>query len=165
VGSTRAEAGAEAEAEADLVVGVALEQLGTWVRRATPRFEWNALALSVLAEVERRGPLRITDLVAAERITQPGMTSLVRRLETAHLVARRPDETDGRATLVSITPQGRAYLSGIHEARARIITEHVQWLTPEHRDALAGAVAALEALSARPLGPGGFPGAPRERRP
>ena len=148
-----------------LDVGVALEQLGTWVRRVTPRFEWNTLALSVLAEVERRGPLRITDLVAAERITQPGMTSLVRRLETAHLVARGPDETDGRATLVSLTPQGGAYLSGIHEARARIITEHVRWLAPEHREALAGAVAALEALAARPLGPGGSPGALRERRP
>ncbi len=138
-------------------VGVALERVGTWLRHATPLFEWNTLALSVLAHVARRGPIRVTDLVAAERITQPGMTSLVRRLAAAGLVNRDADPTDGRVTLVSITPAGSAYLAQIHDERARVIAEQVGWLSPAHQQALAAAVDALEALADRPVGPsGGF---------
>lgn len=131
-----------------LDLGLALERVGTWIRHVTPRFEWNTLALSVLAQVDRNGPLRITDLVASERITQPGMTSLVRRLAAAKLVRRSPDPADGRATLVSATDQGRAYLAEIHEIRARVIAEHLKTLSITDRQSLKAAIDAMDALSA-----------------
>ncbi|MBO0729490.1 MAG: MarR family transcriptional regulator, partial [Acidimicrobiaceae bacterium] len=80
--------------------GATLERLGTWVRRVTPRLEWNAVALSVLSLLSRRGPQRVGELLAAEQISQPGMTSLVGRMAAAGLVTREADPTDGRATLV-----------------------------------------------------------------
>ena len=74
-------------------MGQVLDRLGTWVRRVTPPAEWSSTALSSLDRLVRRGPLRITDLSAVERISQPGMTGLVARMETAGLVIRRPDPT------------------------------------------------------------------------
>ena len=93
--------------ETDLT-GQVLDRIGTWVRRVTPPAEWSSTALSSLDRLVRGGPLRVTDLSAAERISQPGMTGLVTRMETAGLVTRRPDPTDGRATLVFVTDAGLA---------------------------------------------------------
>ncbi len=135
--------------EAELV-GLALDRLGTWVRRVTPPAEWSSIALSTIDRLVRNGPLRVTDLSAAERITQPGMTGLLARLEAAGLVVRRPDPTDGRATLVSVTQAGARYLIGLHRGRAESIASRVEHLSAAHRRALSRAVEALEALADLP---------------
>ncbi len=96
----------------------------------------------------------MTDLVEAERISQPGVTGMVARLAEAGLVGREADPTDGRATLVSITTAGLAYLSDIHQNRALTIAEHVSRLTPAQQRALEQAADALAALAAQPLVPG-----------
>ncbi|MGO9080309.1 MAG: MarR family winged helix-turn-helix transcriptional regulator [Streptosporangiaceae bacterium] len=144
-------AASPAAAGGDEPVSVALERLGSWLRRAAPAIEWNAVALSTLAELGRRGQLRITDLVAAERISQPGMTGLIGRMAAAGLVCREHDPADGRATLVSLTAPGVSYLEHIHQVRARIIAEQLRSLSPAHRQALASACEAMDALAALPL--------------
>lgn len=130
---------------------IALEHAVSWIRRALRPAGWNAIALSTLDAVDRSGPLRITDLTARERITQPGMTGVVDRLESAGFVSRRPDPTDGRATLVEATSQGRAFLRDLRRRRAETLSEHLASLEPEHQRALVAAAAALEALSTGPL--------------
>jgi DNA-binding MarR family transcriptional regulator len=135
-------------------ISITLERLATWLRRARPPVEWNAVALSTLGELARRGPLRITDLVSAERLTQPGMTSVVGRLATAGLVIKEADEADGRATLVSVTPAGVAYVNDIHERRAREIARHVRDLSPAHLQSLLDATDAMETLADQPINPG-----------
>ncbi len=137
--------------DCDGAISLVLERLGSWLRRATPAVEWNAVALSTLAELSRRGPLRISDLVAAERLTQPGMTSLVGRMDAAGLVTREQDPADGRATLVCLTEAGAAYVEHIHHVRAGVIAGQLAALPPAHREALAGALAAMDALAALPL--------------
>ena len=138
-------------------VSFVLERLHSWLRQATPAVEWNSVALSTLALLGRRGRLRITDLVAAARITQPGMTSLVARMATAGLVVKEADPADGRATLVSVTPAGHAYLEQIHERRAEVIAGHVRGLSPARLQSLIGALDALETLAAQPITPGAEP--------
>jgi DNA-binding MarR family transcriptional regulator len=138
-------------------ISFVLERLHSWLRQATPAVEWNTVALSTLAALARRGRLRITDLVAAARITQPGMTSLVGRMAAAGLVAKEADPADGRATLVSITPAGLGYLEQIHERRAKVIAEHVRALSPARLQSLTDALEALETLAARPITPGAEP--------
>jgi DNA-binding MarR family transcriptional regulator len=135
-------------------VSLVLERLHSWLRRATPPVEWNTVALSTLAEVSRRGPQRVTDLVAAARITQPGMTSLVSRMAAAGLVVKEADPADGRVTLVSATPAGLAYLEQIHERRAQVIAAHVRGLSQPHLHSLVAALDALETLAAQPISPG-----------
>jgi DNA-binding MarR family transcriptional regulator len=143
-------AAADPAAEVSLV----LERLHSWLRRATPAVEWNSVALSTLNELGRRGPLRVTDLVAAARITQPGMTGLVGRMAAAGLVVKEADPADGRVTLVSVTPAGVAYLEQIHERRAQVIAEHVRGLSPARLQSLINALDALETLAAQPITPG-----------
>ena len=135
--------------ETDLT-GQVLDRIGTWVRRVTPPAEWSSTALSSLDRLVRGGPLRVTDLSAAERISQPGMTGLVTRMETAGLVTRRPDPTDGRATLVFVTDAGLAYLRRLHRARAEAVASQVDQLSAGHRHAIERALEALQALADLP---------------
>ena len=137
---------AENETAENETMGRVLDRLGTWVRRVTPPAEWSSTALSSLDRLVRGGALRITDLCAVERISQPGMTGLVSRMETAGLVTRRPDPSDGRATLVSVTEAGASFLSRMHSARSEAIAAQVERLSPDHRRALAGAADAMQAL-------------------
>lgn len=132
----------------DTEIGLVLDRLATWLRRTTPAVEWNSVSLSTLDRLARGGPHRVTDLVAAERITQPGMTGQVARLEAAGLVSRCADPDDGRATLVSITDHGRVYLAGLHQERAAIIASRLRDLSREQRGEVAGAIKALDALAA-----------------
>jgi MarR family transcriptional regulator, organic hydroperoxide resistance regulator len=54
------------------------------------------------------GPQRQADLAAQFDTDSASMTRTVQRLERAGFVRRRPDPSDGRATLVDSTPAGRA---------------------------------------------------------
>lgn len=134
----------------DLEAAAALERATSWLRRAHPPGEWNAVALSTLDALDRLGPQRVTDLVAQERITQPGMTGVVARFVAAGLVERAPDPRDGRATLVSITDAGRAYVRAFHAARAATVAEHLAALPADARHALRAAAGALDLLAALP---------------
>jgi DNA-binding MarR family transcriptional regulator len=53
------------------------------------------------------GGLRITELRGDVLLTQPGMSRLITRLETAGLVERVDDPDDGRACRIRLTDAGR----------------------------------------------------------
>jgi DNA-binding MarR family transcriptional regulator len=145
----------EPEAAADLVLAAeALAAATSWLRRAVRPAEWNAVALSTLDAVDRTGPHRISFLVTQERITQPGMTGIVDRLEAAGLVRRQPDPADGRAALVAITPAGHDYLMSSRRQRAALVAAHIGTLEPAQQQALAAAASALQALAACPINGG-----------
>jgi DNA-binding MarR family transcriptional regulator len=140
----------DAVSGADLAaIGDILDELGSWIRRVTPRDDLNAVTLSTLAALVRHGPRRVTDLVARERISQPGMTGVVARLADAGLVERQADPRDGRASLIAATQAGHAYIRSIHAKRARLLVEHVGELRTEQQRALRAAVPALQALAGR----------------
>lgn len=131
-------------------LATSLERLLVWMRRAVPYGDWNVVAVSTLDVLDRLGPHRITDLTARERITQPGMTGLVARLEGAGLVVRQPDPTDGRATLVSVTAAGRDFMRDLHRRRAEVLAAQVDSLPEAERRALLRAAPALARLADRP---------------
>lgn len=66
-----------------------------------------ARTLSILST---EGPLRTGDLARASRISQPGMTKLLRTMQGDELVSRIAEVDDARAWLIQITPKGRAAL-------------------------------------------------------
>jgi DNA-binding MarR family transcriptional regulator len=57
-------------------------------------------------------------------------------LESRHLVQRRPDPGDRRATLVELTEQGTDLLAEIRAARGSEAERAFDRLTPEDRDHL-----------------------------
>jgi DNA-binding MarR family transcriptional regulator len=63
--------------------------------------------LLMLLHFSRAGALPITKASLRLQVHPTSVTNVVDRLAAAELVQRRPHPTDGRATLVAITDQGR----------------------------------------------------------
>ncbi|WP_433428201.1 MarR family winged helix-turn-helix transcriptional regulator [Nonomuraea sp. CA-141351] len=104
--------------------------------------------LSTLANLERLGPRRITELATLEGVTQPAMTRLVSRLEREHLAERLPDPVDGRVVVVAITRHGRDELARRRAAQAKQLAELLADLPEADREAIAAALPALDRLTA-----------------
>lgn len=117
----------------------------------TIRFLAQREALSVSAafalnRVGREGPMRLTTLAASEGVTQPSMTQLVQRLERQGLMSRCSDPSDGRVTLVAITPAGRDVMAHRRQVRADRLAELLQTLTDQQQRLLW-----LSAMAAGPV--------------
>ncbi|MCF6475438.1 MarR family transcriptional regulator [Nonomuraea sp. MG754425] len=105
-------------------------------------------ALSVLHTLSRVGrPMRLTELTATEQLKQPALTSLVAKLERDGLVARRPDPGDGRAVLLSLTPEGEQVVRSRRADRVARLARVVDRLDDEERAALDDHTRLLTRLS------------------
>ena len=133
----------------DARVAAGFERLYDVLRKLTPREELSLTAASTLRRLED-GPRRLTDLHAAEGVTQPAMTQLVTRLERDGLVERSGDPSDGRVVVVSVTDTGRKAVRRRREARAGALAELLRQLPPEEHAAIVAALPALEHLSDLP---------------
>ncbi len=127
-----------------LAVASALERVIAWLRDAREPQGLSASALSVLSRLESSGPLRITDLAYREGLSQPGMTTLINRLEEADLAVRESDPTDRRAVRVSVTPTGADRVTAYRASRARLIEARIDQLSTDDQQALLHALPALE---------------------
>ena len=80
-----------------------------------PRFD-------VMAALSRRPEgLRMSELSSVLRVSNGNVTGIVDRLEAEGLAVRLPVESDRRAMLVRLTPQGERDF-------ARLATEHAAWV-------------------------------------
>jgi DNA-binding MarR family transcriptional regulator len=100
-------------------------------------------SLSVVHTLSRQGPMRLTALTATEQLTQPAITSLVSRLERDGLVKRRPDPSDGRAVLVTLTAAGAELVRARHADRVARLGLLIADMNDEQRDAIARSMPAL----------------------
>ncbi|BBX75670.1 MarR family transcriptional regulator [Mycobacterium shinjukuense] len=129
----------------------ALSKLFAILRRGDPNGavarELTLAQLSILVTLLDRGPIRMTDLAAHERVRTPTTTVAIRRLEKIGLVKRSRDPSDLRAVLVDITPQGRAVhaesLANRHAALAAMLGQ----LPHTDLETLMKALAPLERLA------------------
>jgi DNA-binding MarR family transcriptional regulator len=137
---------------ADLAaLGRAFEEIVTWLRRSRSTSDVSATGLSLLDRLDTAGGHRVTDLALLEGITQPAATALVNRLEGLGWAARSADPSDGRASLVTITAEGRTRLHRHREERSTRIAERLAVLAPEDQAALHAALPALRHLTAAPV--------------
>jgi DNA-binding MarR family transcriptional regulator len=128
------------------VVADTLERLAMWVRRNAPS-QLSTSTVTTLDTLASKGPLRISQLAEHEAISQPGMTTLVNRLEAAGHAERIGDPTDGRAALVRITEAGRAVLAQRHLTRAAALQTQLERLDAGDVSALRAALPAIERLT------------------
>ncbi|GFG87278.1 MarR family winged helix-turn-helix transcriptional regulator [Mycolicibacter algericus] len=149
---------AESKAETPQVTAVAeglhrsLSKLFSILRRGeigggTKTGELTLAQLSILITLLDRGPIRMTELAAHERVRTPTTTVAIRRLEKIGLVKRSRDPSDLRAVLVDITEEGlashRESLANRHAALAVMLSE----LSQEDLDTLTRALEPLERLA------------------
>lgn len=94
-------------------------------------------------------PQRITELAAAEGVTQPAITLLVTRLANRGWVARGTDPSDGRAVLVALTSAGRKAIDDLRAEYRALMQEEMATLGDADVETLARAIDVLDELIRR----------------
>ena len=129
---------------------LAVQHAAVRMRRLDDELGLSPARFSVLATLRYDGAQRIGELARREGVAQPTMTQSVQGLETAGLVARRPEPADGRSQVIELTPAGRAL---VRRARARKIAwigDAIADLSPAARTALHEAAATLDRRALTP---------------
>lgn len=103
--------------------------------------------VSALATIQREGPLRPGDLSRIEVVTKPTMTRILTELEQRGFIEREADPRDGRAFMVSATPEGIAAVERARSDRTGIVAELIAELPGPDVDAIAAALDALERVA------------------
>ena len=109
----------------------------------------------VLLELATAGPRTQAQLAAASGYEPPTITLSVRQLEAAGLVVRSSSLTDGRATIVELSDQGRALLPRLKAAWRQVAGQTVAGLTSTSIDQLTSVLDDLAASLASTVAPGG----------
>jgi DNA-binding MarR family transcriptional regulator len=115
--------------------------------RTTEGGDLTLAQLSILLTLLDRGPIRMTELAAHERVRTPTTTVAIRRLEKLGLVKRSRDPSDLRAVLVDVTPEGLVQHREALAARRAQLSNLLAKLSEEDLDTLAKALAPLERLA------------------
>lgn len=92
--------------------------------------------IRVAVALEEHGPLQQKDLLQHVAIEQPTMTALLTRMERDRLLLRRPDPTDARARLVSLTPRGSTVLTKAKKVMLEVVEEAMAGVSKEDRERL-----------------------------
>ena len=100
----------------------------------------------LLGTIDDRGKARISDLAELDHCSQPTMTTQVRRLESAGLVARTSDPDDARAVRIHITESGSDMLAQVRADRAKVIDPRIEGLSEGDREILSAALDVLRRL-------------------
>ena len=130
-----------------LRLSAAAERLAHYRHTRVVHGEATPSRLTALAILEAAGPLRISDLAARSAIGLPAMSRIVERLSQYGWAGRRPDPTDHRACLVSITEAGTELLDAMRRERAGRLAPGLAHLQPQQIAALLAALPALESLA------------------
>lgn len=123
-----------------------LLRLDLLVRRQNTQYALSRAQTSILHTLVCHGRLRMTDLARLENVRVPTTSNAVSVIEAMGYVAREPDESDRRGVCVRLTDLGRTRIEQVLRDRDRDFAHRMTQLSPEHRELLAGAVPALNAL-------------------
>jgi DNA-binding MarR family transcriptional regulator len=101
--------------------------------------------VALLAQIRKSPGITASELADRERMSAPGMSGHVGRLETAGLI-ERTRAADRRRIGLSLTPEGVKILANVRKRRTAWLTDHLQDLTDDEREAIVAALPALERL-------------------
>lgn len=120
------------------------------LRQAPVQGELTLPEVSALSRLERAGTATASDLARAEQITPQAMGATLAGLEGRGLVERRPDPSDGRRAVLTVTKAGRQTMRRKRSARAEQIARALaDGFSPEELTTLMAAAPLIERLGAR----------------
>jgi len=103
--------------------------------------------ISLLLNVARQGPIRLSDLAEAESINPTQLSRSVAHLVDIGAVERASDQGDRRAAWVKPTASGRRLAEKIRRERTDALNLALAALAPDERRRIEDAVPALEQLA------------------
>lgn len=103
--------------------------------------------VSLLASIKHNPGITATELAERERVSGPGMSGHLVRLEAAKLI-ERTRAADRRRIGLFLTPEGEKVLKSVRKKRTAWLAGRLERLEPEERDKVEAAIDALEKLIA-----------------
>src|SRR5689334_1923110 len=101
---------------------------------------------SLLFTIQRQPGIGVRELAALERMSAPGMSKYVGRLEAAGLIAREPSDEDRRRIGLRVSPEGERVLRSVKSRRTAWLATRLQGLSDEELDAVDAAIEPLQEL-------------------
>jgi DNA-binding MarR family transcriptional regulator len=120
----------------------ALLRLNRELRREIHSLGVTGGQVSLLIKVQKEPGIGIRELAQWERMSTPGMSKYVARLEAAGLVRRRALD-DRRRVGLELTQAGSHVLSSVKRRRTAWLAERLRGLSPDELDAVDAAVEPL----------------------
>lgn len=103
---------------------------------------------SLLATLDRRGPMAMSRLAEIEAISRPSTTGIVARLAERGLVVRGDNPEDGRSAIIDISPEGSKLLQHRRHERNAYLARAIESLSDDERLVLARAAELIERITA-----------------
>jgi DNA-binding MarR family transcriptional regulator len=103
--------------------------------------------ISAMATLNRCGSMTPSELAATERVRPPSMTRVIAALEEAGWVTRRDHPTDGRQSIIELTPAGADLLAAEASAKERWLDKRLAELTDAERATLANAIEIIDRMA------------------
>jgi len=117
------------------------------LRRVDGETALSAPRLSALSVIVFAGPITITELAAAEQVSAPTISRMVKELEGAGLVERKAAEKDRRQRQVRATVRGKELLREGRKRRLEALTARLEALSADEQQALLNALEPLERVA------------------
>lgn len=105
--------------------------------------------VALLAQIRKEPGITASELAERERMSAPGMSGHIARLEAAKLIERTRAE-DRRRIGLTLTPEGTKILASVRKRRTVWLAERLGGLTEDERESVAAALPALERLLEAP---------------
>jgi DNA-binding MarR family transcriptional regulator len=123
----------------------ALLRLARELRREVHSLGVTGGQVSLLAQISMSPDITASELAERERISAPGMSGHLGRLEAANLIDRTR-ASDRRRIGLRITDEGERVLRSVRKRRTAWLVEHLNGLSDEDRDRIEAAIEPLERL-------------------
>ncbi len=125
-----------------------LLQLNRQLRREIHSLGVTGGQVSLLVQIKYHPGIGIRELAALERMSVPGMSKFISRLEEADLVQRAPVEGDQRRVGLTLTAAGEKVLRSVKSKRTAWLSARLRDLDPEELEAIDAAIEPLAHLLA-----------------
>ena len=101
--------------------------------------------VTLLASIKHNPGITASELAERERVSAPGMSGHLVRLEAAKLIARTR-ASDRRRIGLTIPAEGDKVLKSVRKKRTAWLVERLERLEPDELEAVEGSIDALEKL-------------------
>ena len=122
-----------------------LLRLARLVRRESTALGVTAGQASLLGWIDQRPGITGRELADAERISAPGMSAHLDRLEAEGLIVRTRG-TDRRRVGITLSPEGARVLKSVRLMRTAWLAARLESLSEAEREAIEAAIAPLGRL-------------------